>query len=249
MNDASRLPIPAEITERLIDVMSTALLEAEIAEDFQVNDEASAALAGEQLSAVAKMIKRLDEERLGYTRPYDALKADIKTEYDKPVAKLQSASKALRSRLSAWADEQERKRQELLRQERERIERERAEAAKALAREEERLAKLKSAGAQERAADRVEDAKVALEQASVSTPLVAAPAKVKGFSQRKELKADYQQSDIVALAAAVVANPRLAHYLLHNTVEINKVVKAMQSGATDIIPGLKLVEATITSAR
>lgn len=249
MNDATRLPIPAEITTRLIDVMATALLEAEIAEDFQVNDEASAALAGEQLSAVAKMIKRLDEERLGYTRPYDALKADIKAEYDKPVAKLQTASTALRSRLSAWTNEQERKRQELLRLERERIERERAEAAKALAREEERLAKLKSAGAQERAAERVEEAKEALHQASVSAPLVAAAPKVKGFSQRKELKADYEGSDIVALAQAVVANPRLAKYLLHNTVEVNKVVKSMQAGATDIIPGLRLVEATITSTR
>lgn len=241
--------IPLPIQQRLGEINMEIINEIEIAEEFQITDDESAKLAGEQLQSISKLIRRFTDERMGHTRQLDSVKSAIMSGYAGPVSKLEAGSLALRQRLTKWLDRREAERQAQIRAEQDRIERERREAEAALAREQERAAALKTDAARARAETRIEDAAAKVEEAQVSAPVVAAAAKVKGFGVRKELVADYEASDMQALIAAAASNQKLARYLQPNTVEINKMVKAMQASVTDVIPGLKLVERTITTSR
>lgn len=244
---ATELQVPEEIRIRLSEIAESVMAEVEIANDFEVNDPASATLAGEQLQAITRLVKSLDNERLSYTRPYDQLKSDIKGEYDKPTEKLNTAAKALRARLTEYLNEQERIRQDALRAEQQRIERERREAAEKLEAEQARLAKLKSADAIERAQARIEDAAAKVDETSIATAIVPQAAKVAGFGLRDNWVPEYRDGSLDELVKAAAQNPKLLRYLTFETVEINRVVKAMRDGAD--IPGVTPVNHPISTVR
>lgn len=255
MNESTQLTAPtnipavAEIRERLAPLMDEVLREVEIATDFKVEDDEGATLAGEQVSAVAKLAKKLNDERLEKTRPIDELKAEIKALYDEPINKLEFAGQVLRRELAGFVQRREAERAEQRRIEQERIDRERREAEAELRREQERLSALKSTAAIERAQDRIEQASAKVEQAQITAPTVAAAAKIKGFGVRKTLVVDWDNFDKASFIKAAAANPKLQKYLLPDKAEINKVVRAMQSAATDVFPDLPMIEQAITTVR
>lgn len=231
-----------------------ALTFVEIATDFKIETAEDAAVAGEQLSAIAKFRKRADERRLEHTRPLDDAKTNIIDKYRGPLSKAEEAEKALRAALTTWTlAEQQRAREEQLRRD------------AALAAERDRLAKVAEAERAKAEQAKTDRGRVAAEVRSevaeaqaAAVDLAGSMAKpastaVKGFSLRKNWVAEPIKSDADAILeivrrAAAAENPAMfTQFLKLDTTKIGKVAKALEDNAD--IPGHRVYNKPVSSVR
>lgn len=201
----------------------------------------------EQLKAIKAKAREIDEARKSLKRPIDEAAARIQAFFKPPLEFLSQAEGIVKSKLTAYQQEQERIRREeqrkaedAARKERERLERQRL-AAEAKAREKE--AELRRQAAEADAAERAKiEAKMRAEaekaaakqaeleqrEAAVTAPVIHREApKVAGISTRTVYK--FRIKDPAAI-------PR--EYLAVDEAKIRKVVQALKADAN--IPGVEV---------
>lgn len=242
-----QLPIPEAVHVSVRDLLSEAMASVEIATGFTIANQDDASVAAEQLSGIAKLRKRADDERLSITRPYDDLKSRIIATYAEPGSKLGEAERLLRAELTRWTLAEQARVAEEQRIENARLEQERRKAQEIADREAERLAKLKTPEARAKAEARIEEAQERVTIAETTTAIVAPVAKTKGFGLRDNWQPSYEPDALATLVKAAAENPKMLIYLQLNTVQIGSVVKAMKA-ATDI-PGVRAVNNKTSAVR
>jgi hypothetical protein len=197
---------------------------AQLAATFTVANAEQYAAAGDELKRVKAAQKRLDEVRLGMTRPLDSAKRAVMDFFRRPTQLLDDAELGIKRAMVTWSDEQERirreaqrKAEEAARKERERLE---AQAAKAAAE------------------GKVEKADTLAERAATVVPIVVpteAP-RVSGTSMREDWKFE------VVDAAQV---PR--EYLAVDEKKLGAVVRALKADAA--IPGVRVFSVRSIASR
>lgn len=248
--------IPAGAQQAATTTASQAQQALELAEAYTVDSAEMYALAGEELRTIATKKAKLEETRMGITRPMDAAKKAVMDLFRGPLEVLEKAEGVLRHSMLTFKraeDEKARKAQAeaeaAARAEREETERKRREAedAERKAREEaqeamkagDQAAFAAAAEAAEAAAATREEAEAAAELAEVAPPPMAmaqaAPA-ASGVSSRHTWKAEV--TDLHALVKAAAADPQLLAYLLPNTTALGGVAKALKASAR--IPGVRV---------
>lgn len=230
---------------------ATAQRLVDLAGNYQVATADEYSSAGADLVQVNGAIARLEELRLGMTRPIDAAKKAVMDFFRGPSERLERAKGQIKRAMIAYDEEQRRIQQEAQRNAEEAAQRERdrlaAEAAEAQRKADERAAEerrqaeaarvagdLQAAAKHERAADRVEaraEAKVESLQstaASVVAPVLQRETpKVSGVSGRRVWK--FRIKDASKL-------PR--EYTMPDEKKIGGVVRAMKSDTN--IPGIEV---------
>lgn len=247
--------IPAGAQQAATTTASQAQQALEVAEAYVVDSQEMYALAGDELRNIATRKAKLEETRMGITRPMDAAKKAVMDLFRGPLEVLEKAEGHLRGSMLTWKkaeDERARKAQaeaeaqaraEAAERERKRKEAEAAEAAaraeadKALA-DGDQEAFTKAAEVAEAAAAVREEVEVAQDLADVApvyAPTVAAPAAA-GVSSRQNWKAEV--TDLHALVKAAAEKPELLAYLVANTTALNGMAKALKGAAR--IPGVRV---------
>lgn len=201
----------------------------QMAEAFDIADDMNAELAGDDLKGLAKLKKQVTDERFKITRPLDAAKAAAMDAYRPVLEKIDAADQIIRGKLNAYLLEQRRIQQQREREAQERLDAERREI-------EERARAAREAGDQNAIQAAEDDAMLA----ELSAPIAPRPNKIAGISQASTWVVD--SIDVLALVKAASENPDLLVYLKADTVEINKVVKALKSRHN--IPGVSAKEDT-----
>jgi hypothetical protein len=276
MNTATAQPaavvgevIPREVTQ----AAATATATLTQAEAWVVDSAEMYALAAEELRDIATKERKLEEARLGITRPMDEAKRRIMDLFRAPAENLAKARKLVNDSMLEWK-----------RAEDKRIAREQA-AAEAAAAEERRLARIAADEAQakadaealaaqeaaeaanaagdhqaaeeaqqraEEAAQAAAEAAEAVELAEVAPPqqLTRAAPTAAGVASRQNWKADiFDLGALVTAAAEGLArgDRTLLGYLQADATAINQVVRALKANAR--IPGVRAYAETGLSVR
>lgn len=181
-----------------------------IAQTYKVATAEDYANAGEQLKQIKAASKRLEDLRMGMTRPLDAAKRAIMDFFRGPEAKLKTAESGVKRAMIAYSDEQDRIRRE-----------EQRKADEAARKQQE---KLQAQAEKAAAAGRTEKALELENRAAMSVAPVInrEPPKVVGVSDRLNWK--FEVTDSAAL-------PR--EYTMPDEKKIGAVVRAMK-GDTNI---------------
>lgn len=183
--DPSKLPEVQQAT-------ATAQRLVELAGNYKVTTPAEYSAAGADLVQVNGAIARLEELRLGMTRPIDQAKKAIMDFFRGPSERLERAKSQIKRAMIAYDEEQERIRREAqrraeeeARKERERLEREAAEARRK---------------AEEKAAEERRQA-----EAARAAGNIAEAEKHERKAERVEERAEEKAETLQAVAATVVA--------------------------------------------
>lgn len=203
-------------------------------------------LAAEDLKAIKKKAKELDEQRKTITKPLDDEKASVMNFYRPATEFLTEAESILKKAMSAYQAEVERQAAiERARQNAIAIaaqQRQREEAAK---REAEAQLALAEGDIETAVALQSEAAELEL-SAELTTPaIVAEPSKTDGISYKTTWTAEV--TDIVALCQYIAQNPNQAHLVEPNISELRKLAIALKDQMN--IPGVKAVSNRSVSVR
>jgi hypothetical protein len=205
----------------------------ELVEAFVVNDDATYQLAGEELQAIQRRERALNDQRLLITRPMDEAKTAVMNLFRGPVDTLGKAAGILKAKMLGYSQQVAQRAAE-----------ERAQAERLAQQERARLAAEAEAL---RAAGNTGEAEV---KEQVATMIVAAPAvqsqapKVAGVSERKAV--DFEVVDMLALIKHVAERPELAGLLQVDSVKLRAHVKSMGMACTT--PGLRVFEKSSLAA-
>lgn len=236
--NAVTLTAPTTVPEDVVTLVANAV---QLAEATEISCPVTAEIAGEDLRTLAGMKKKLENARFEITRPLDAAKAAVMSLFKPQAEKIDQADRILRGKLNTYLEEQRRIAAKAA-----------AEAAAKVAAEQRILDEQRRKAEDEaRAAAEKGDAEAAAiarekaeaieeerQLAELSQPAAVAAPKMAGISTAKTWAV--KQIDLLELAKAAVENPDLLDYLLPNSVEINKVVKAL--GARHRIPGVTAIQ-------
>ena len=212
-------------------------------------------LAADELKAIKKKSKDLEEQRTSITGPIKTALKAVNNLFRAPSDFLEQAEKVIKVKMLAYQTEQERiaaeerrRAEEAIRQEQARLARESAEKEAEAKKEADRLL---SEGNAEKAAEVQANAAIEMANltatAQVMTAPVAAPsvAKVSGISTRGVWKAEL--TDKAALVAFIAQNPQFLNLVDVNTSGINQMAKAMKE--TMNIPGIRAFEERALASR
>jgi hypothetical protein len=224
------LPVPLPAAEALAKHGAAAL---QLVEDFVVNDDATYQLAGEELQAIQRREKQLNDTRMSITRPMDEAKARVMELFRSPVETLGKAAGILKGKMLGYGQEVARKAAE-----------ERQAAERAAQAERDRLAAEAAALA---AQGRTGEAEV---KTQVAAMIVAAPPtqaeapKVAGVSERKTV--EFEVVDLLALVKHVAEHPELVGLLAIDGVRVRAHVKSL--GLACKTPGIRVFEKSSLAA-
>lgn len=177
--------------------------------------------AGTFIKRVTAAEKRLNDTRLGLTRPIDEAKKKVMDLFKPAVERFNEAKMIARRKAGAYQEE-----------ERQRREAEARAAAEKAAKEQERRQKLAEKALERGDAAKAEEHEAKAEQAAVAVPTAQAP-KAKGVALRTYYTV--QVLDMKKLCAAVAEGRVPAHVVQLHQGEANKFAGATK-GAVDI-PG------------
>ena len=230
----TQITVPSSVPADIIGLVANAV---ELAEATNITCEVTASIAGEDLRTLAGMKKSLEESRFSITRPMDAAKKAVMELFAPQAEKIDAADKILRGKLNAYLLEQRAIQAKAEAEARAKAAAEKAEADRKIAEAKaaaEAAAKAGDDAAAEAARNAVRDAQDDALLAELSAPVVQATPKMAGVSTAKIWKVT--DIDLSELVKAAAEDPELLEYLIPNTAEINKVVKAL--GARHKIPGV-----------
>ncbi|WP_042295857.1 hypothetical protein [Paraburkholderia bannensis] len=225
-------------------------------------------LAARELTKIKSMQKNLDTTRKNITSPLDAVKKSVMDLFRAPTDYLEQAEAVLKTAISTYDREQERRRiaeqaarEEAARQERARLEQEAAARDAAARAEAERIQQEAEAAAQagdvEKAARLEAEAVSRVEQGAaevetlqqtatlITAPIVAPMRATKGVSTRKVWKTEI--TDKLALVKFVAEHPEYLELLDANMPAINKIGLALKAACP--IAGVRVFEDDVIAAR
>lgn len=246
MNDPNIETLPAvqAVTAEVDDLAS-------YAQNYVVRTAEEYAAGADDLKRVKAAQKKLEETRTGMTGPLNASLKRINDFFRAPADRLATIERTIKSKLVAYADEQERLRREEQRKLEEAARRER-EKIEAQAREAERKAREK-AEADRRAAEEAAAAGRAEEAARLAAKAAATEQKAAEKVDAIDQRAAAVVAPVVVREAPKVAgvatrevwkfaieNPALVprEYLVVDEARIRKVVAALKGDTT--IPGVRV---------
>lgn len=194
---------------------------------MEIDSAVMYACADDELVAIKRKVKTLNDERMSITRPLDESKARTMAVYRRPLELLEQAQRLIERKMLEYKREQERQREaeqtrleELARKERERIE---AQAAKA---------------AEKGKIEKAETLRAEAAQIPVAVVLPAALPKIAGQSVPKTYNAEV--TDFVELVRHVAANPQFQGLLLPNMPALNAQARSLKMAMQ--LPGVKVNE-------
>lgn len=226
-----------------------------IAQEITIDSAPMYEAAADELKAIKKKTKELEEQRVGITKPLDDAKKAVMDLFRRPIDILTQAEGVLKKAMITYADEQERIRKEeqarldaIARAERERLEQE----ARAKQAEADRLAAEAAASGDSAAMARASEAAQEAAVIEATAAIVTAPAeaasvaKVSGISARGTWKAEC--NDKAALIRFIAQNEHYINLLDVNQSALNQLAKAMKQ--TLNLPGVRAYEErSIAAAR
>lgn len=206
-----------------------------LVEAFEVVDDDSFALGGEELQAIKRKASALDEQRKAITKPMDDAKKNVMDLFRGPTELLAKAEGILKGKLLAYSQEQQRKAAEQRR------------IVEQAAAEERR--KLEEQARQAEAEGREGEAVVqrAIAEMVVAAPVtVAAAPKVAGLATRTSV--EFEVTDLLQLVQHVAQHPELIGLLSADTVRLRAYVKGL--GLDTKLPGVRVFEkASLAASR
>lgn len=234
----------------------------EFIESFAIVDQQSYELAAEELQAIKARSKRLEEQRTGITGPINTALKAINALFGGPKDLLDSAEAALKRKMLAYKNEQDRiaaeerrKAEEVASAERRRLETEAAQrqaeakaqaeaAAAAQAAGDMQAAALAAAAAQRAQAEANVAATTA--QVVVAAPVVAvAKPAAKGIST--STKVDFEVTDLRELVKHIAEHPELLSLVVADSVRLRAYVRGL--GLACKLPGVRVFETSTMAAR
>ncbi|WP_347467575.1 hypothetical protein [Burkholderia stagnalis] len=240
----------------------------EMAKAYTIDSADMRDLAARELIKIKGLQRDVDTTRKGITRPIDAAKNAVMELFRAPTTYLEQAESMLKTAITTYDREQERKRvaeqarlEEAARQERARLEQE-AAARDAAARAEavqlqQQAVQAAQSGDVEQAARLEAEAQSRAEQGAaevatlqttatlVTAPIAAAPRVTAGVSTRKVWKAEV--SDKLALIRYVAAHPEYVDLLDANMPAINKLALALKLNCP--LDGVRVFQESSIAAR
>lgn len=212
----------------------------EIALAIKIEDQQMLEIAADELKALTKRGKEIEELRLSLTRPLDESKKGIMALFATPLDRITSATSILRKEITRYQGEQEAI---------QRAERARAEAE---ARERQRQAQDAARAAEEAARSAIEsgDVSAAMDAASAAAEArevaeiaaiapvqmpVTQSASVSGITSRETWK--FEVTDKAALVSAAAANPALLAFIAVDEKAIGAWVRSQKENTN--IPGIR----------
>lgn len=202
----------------------------ELVEAFEVNDDPTYALAGEELQAIQKRAAALDAQRKAITKPMDEAKAAVMNLFRAPVETLEQAAGILKRKMLAYSDEKARiaNEQRLAAEKAAQVERERLQAE---------ADALKAAG---RAGEAAVKEQVAQMVVAAPAPAPAAAPKVAGVKTTTTV--DFEVVDLLALVQHVAAHPELIGLIAADSTKVRAYVRGL--GMATKLPGVRVFEKT-----
>ena len=241
-----------------------------VVEAIEITDDETLVVANDELGAVKRKIKDLEERQKQILSPLAEVEKRIRDLFRQPLLVLREADGKVKLRIGNYMDEQERRRREAQRQaeeaarrERERLEQEAARVRAEAEAQARKLAEEAQAAAQagdaakaaelavqaQQTADQgvIESAQAAVAAAVVSAPVVAATTKVAGTTIRRIWKG--RCVDKPRLVAFIAANPGYLSLLDVNDSQVNALAKAMEDRLGTAVPGLEAYQETQVANR
>jgi len=203
---------------------------------FEVVDDATFEIGGDELKAIKAKASALEDQRKAITAPLDVAKKQVMDLFRGPVELLTRAEGILKGKLLAYSQEQQRKAAEAQRA-----------AESAAAAERKRLAdeasKLEAEG---RAGEAVVQRAIAEMVVAAPVTTVAAAPKVAGLSTRTSV--EFEVVDKLALVKHVAAHPELLALLIEDTTKLRAYVRGL--GLDCQLPGVRVYEkASLAASR
>ncbi len=212
----------------------------EIALAINIDDQQMLEIAADELKALTKRGKEIEELRFSLTRPLDESKKGIMALFAQPLDRITSATSILRREITRYQGEQEaiqraeRARAEAEARERQRQSQEAARAAEEAARAAIETGDVNAAmDAASAAAEAREVAEIAA-IAPVQMP-VTQSASVSGITSRETWK--FEVTDKAALVSAAAANPALLAFIAVDEKAIGAWVRSQKENTN--IPGIR----------
>lgn len=194
---------------------------------FEVVDDGSYTLAGEELQGIKSRATKLEDQRKAITKPMDDAKKAVMDLFRGPLELLGQAEAALKGKMLAYSQEQVRKAAE-----------ERRKAEEAAAAERARLAteaaKLEAEGKTGEAAVQRQVADMVVAQPSA----VAAPVKVAGVKTTTTV--DFEVVDLHRLVMHAAEHPEVVALLQVDSVKLRAYVRGL--GMATKLPGVRVFE-------
>ncbi len=217
----------------------------QLVETFVVDSPETYQLAADELKAIKARADKLEEQRTSITKPINAALKAVNDLFRGPADLLARAEQALKRKMLAYSEEQERiaaeerrKAEAAAAEERRRLaeqaeaERKRAEEAAAKA------AETNDPLAAARAAEHAATAATLATTAQVLTaPVIASVApKVKGVSTSETW--DFEVVDMPSIIKHIAAHPELSNLLTLDTTAVRQYVRSLKANTN--IPGLRV---------
>lgn len=198
-----------------------------LVEAFEVVDQPSLDLAGEELRAIKERAAKLDAQRKAITKPMDEAKAAVMDLFRGPIDILQRAESILKGKVLTYQRDQEAKAAEARR------------AAEAAAQaERERLEREAAALVEQGRTGEAAVVETVAAMVVAPAPAVEAPAKVQGLSTRSTV--DFEVVDLVALVKHIAEHPELINLVAADSVKLRAYVRGL--GMACNLPGVKVTE-------
>lgn len=230
-------------------------------ESYTIATAEDYSLAGDELRAIKARAVKLEEQRTAITGPINQALRAVNALFKQPAELLERAERALKGKMLAYSQEQERIAAEARRKAEAAAEAERQRlAAEAAAREAEareqarKAAEAAAAGNAEAAAIAQAEAQRAQAEAQtvaataqmiVAPVVTVAPPAAKGISTAK--KVDFEVVDLHALVKHVAERPELLALLRADEVKLRAYVRGL--GLSCNLPGVRVFEDRVMSAR
>lgn len=207
-----------------------------LVEAFEVVDDESFALGGEELQAIKRKAATLEDQRKAITAPLDAAKKQVMDLFRGPVDLLTKAEGILKGKLLGYQQEQARKAAEARR-----IAEQAAEA------ERQRLAaeakKLEDEG---RAGEATVQRAIAEMVVAQPVTTVAAAPKVAGLATRTTV--EFEVVDKLALVQHIAKHPELLNLVVEDSTRLRAYVRGL--GLDCQLPGVRVFEkASLAASR
>lgn len=207
-----------------------------LVESFEVVDDESFALGGEELQAIKRKAATLEDQRKAITKPMDDAKKAVMDLFRGPVDLLTKAEGILKGKLLGYQQEQQRKAAEARR-----IAEQAAEA------ERQRLAEeAKKLEAEGRAGEATVQRAIAEMVVAQPVTTVAAAPKVAGLATRTTV--EFEVVDKLALVQHIAKHPELLNLVVEDSTRLRAYVRGL--GLDCQLPGVKVFEkASLAASR
>lgn len=207
-----------------------------LVESFEVTDDATFEIGGDELKAIKAKAASLEEQRKSITKPMDDAKKAVMDLFRGPTELLAKAEGILKGKLLAYQQEQQRKAAEAQR------------AAEAAAEAERK--RLADEAAKLEAEGRAGEATVqrAIAEMVVAQPVttVAAAPKVAGLATRTTV--EFEVVDKLALVQHIAQHPELIALVVEDSVKLRAYVRGL--GLDCKLPGVRVFEkASLAASR